>query len=47
MHTFESFSVSLDLVWQPPSLINIDGRYHLADFKDQQAELGSLNSFHV
>ena len=25
---FSSFSVSLDLIWQPDCLINMDGSYH-------------------
>ena len=41
-HTFASFSVSLELVWQPGSLINMDGTNQLTS--RTMAGSGSLNS---
>ena len=44
MH-FASFSISLNIVWQPDSLINMDGSTNL--LKDHEARSGSLDSYYI
>ena len=43
-HTFTSFSVILDIIWQPGSWLTWMVPFHL---EDHEAESSSLNSFHV